>query len=350
MIDFSSNDYLNLSKHPDVIKAAYDAGKKYGCGATGSRLLSGNKRIFYEFEEQIAFDKKSESALIFVSGYQANLTVLSALCDKAVLANSNREAILFFDRLNHSSLYKAALLSSAKLERYQHNNIGMLEDLLKKYSDKKFAKFIVSETVFGMDGDLANVNELIILAEKYNAFLYLDEAHATGLYGNRGYGISTDFDMKKNISYVVMGTFSKAIGASGAYIACSNNIKNYLLQKCHGFIYSTAPSPMIIGAAQKSWKCIEKMNEDRKKLFSLSDYCRNLLKKKFNTMNSQTNIIPIRMQSDEETINYKNRLLQQNIMISAVRYPTVSAPRLRIAITSNHSVSDIDLLVELFAK
>ncbi len=348
-IDFSTNDYLNLSTNPEILHAAYEAGMKCGCGATGARLLSGNRNIFCEFEEQIARDKKAESSMIFCSGYQTNLTVLSALCDKKIFDASGKQAILFFDKLNHESLYKAAQLMSAKLERYRHNDTEMLETLLKKYEDKKFAKFIVSETVFGMDGDFADLQMLINLSQKYNAFLYLDEAHATGVFGIRGYGLSTDFDLK-NINCVVMGTFSKAVGVSGAYIACSKYIKDYLLQKCAGFIYSTAPSPMIIGAARKSWEIIGKMEKERKTLLSLSKYFRKSISHSFDTMNSQTNIIPIRMQSSEHAIRYRKYLLDKKIIVSALRQPTVSIPRLRIAITLAHSKKDIDDLLNTMSE
>ena len=345
VIDFSTNDYLNLSRNPEIVHAAYEAGMKYGSGATGSRLLSGNKKIFCDFEEQIAHDKKTESAMIFCSGYQANVAVLSALCDGKIFDLNGKQPILFFDKLNHESLYKAAAVTSSKLERYRHNDIDMLKNLLKKYDDKKFVKFIVSETVFGMDGDFADLQSLINLSQKYNALLYLDEAHATGLFGTKGYGLSTNFDMR-GINCVIMGTFSKAAGVSGAYIACSKDIKNYLLQKCSGFIYSTAPSPMIIGAAQKSWEIIGKMDKERKDLFSLSEYCRELVSQNFDTMNSQTNIIPIKMKSSKQAMDYKNLLLDKKIIVSAVRQPTVSVPRLRIAITLAHSREDIDALME----
>ena len=346
VLDFPTNDYLNLSRNPEIINAAYETGMKYGCGATGSRLLSGNKKIFCEFEKQISHDKKAESAMIFCSGYQANITAFSALCDRNIFDANGKTPILFFDKLNHESLYKAATLTSVKLERYRHNDTEMLENLLKKYDDKKFAKFIVSETVFGMDGDFADLQFLINLSRKYNALLYLDEAHATGLFGPRGYGLSTNFDMG-GINYVIMGTLSKAVGVSGAYIACSSDIKNYLLQRCSGFIYSTAPSPMIIGAAQKSWEMIGKMDKERERLFSLSEFFRKSISQNFDSMNSHSNIIPIRMKSSEDALRYKEYLFDNRIAVSVVRKPTVSTPRLRISITLAHSKEDVDRLVNV---
>jgi 8-amino-7-oxononanoate synthase len=346
-IDFSTNDYLSMSRNPEVLRAAFDAGMKYGCGATGSRLLSGNNELFEEFEKIIAKDKNTESAMIFSSGYQANLTVLSALCDSKVF--DKKQIVLFFDKLNHASLYNAALLTKAKLERYPHKNLEILEDLLKKHTSSNFAKIIVSETVFGMDGDIADLDGLIFLSKKYNAMLYLDEAHATGVIGKRGYGLSTQYDIGC-IDCVIMGTFSKALGVSGAYIACSEDIKNYLIQKCSGFIYSTAPSPLVIGAAKKSWELVGTMDKERRELMALSDYFRKKLLEDecggqvFDTMSSVTNIIPIKMQSSMSAINARDQLYKKNIIVSAVRQPTVSIPRIRISITSSISKENVDYL------
>ncbi|GHU18598.1 putative 8-amino-7-oxononanoate synthase [Alphaproteobacteria bacterium] len=333
-LDFSTNDYLNLSGNQEILEAAYEAGKKYGCGSTGSRLLSGNKQIFEEFEEQIAHDKNTEAALIFSSGYQANMTVLSALCDEKTL--DYKKAILFFDKLNHASLYKAAELCKCTLKRYPNNDMAALEALLEKHKDEDCVKFIVSETVFGMDGNCVNFLELIRLAREHNALLYLDEAHATGVFGKHGYGLSTDHDLS-DITCVIMGTFSKALGVSGAYVACSCDIRNYLLQKCSGLIYSTAPSPLVVGAAQKSWELVGQMNEQRKKLLETSERLRAFLAEHgFDTMNSCSHIIPIKMNSSTEALEYKELLASRGILVSAVRRPTVPTPRLRLALTLEH--------------
>ncbi|GHU11251.1 putative 8-amino-7-oxononanoate synthase [Alphaproteobacteria bacterium] len=337
-IDFSTNDYLNLGGNPEILEAAYEAGRKYGCGSTGSRLLSGNKEIFEEFEEQIAHDKNTEAALIFNSGYQANMTVLSALCDERTL--DYKKAMLFFDKLNHASLYKAADLCKCTLKRYPNNDQNALEDLLKKHKDEDCVKFIVSETVFGMDGNCANLAELIRLAREYNALLYLDEAHATGVFGHCGYGLSTDYDLS-DITCVIMGTFSKALGVSGAYVACFSDVKDYLLQKCSGLVYSTAPSPLVVGAAQKSWELVGQMNEQRKKLLETSEHLRvSLAKHGFDTMNSCSHIIPIKTSSSSEAMKYKELLANQGILVSAVRRPTVPTPRLRLALTLEHTKND----------
>ena len=178
VLDFSTNDYLNLSRHRDIVAAGEVASQRYGIGSTGSRLLSGNHKLFEEFEHVIAKDKKTDCSLIFNSGFQANISTLACILDEKVL---NTKPLVFFDKLNHSSLYQGVFLSKAELKRYRHNDINNLESLLTEYQNDTRPKFIVTETVFGMDGDIAPLQEIAILAKKFNAFLYLDEAHATGV-------------------------------------------------------------------------------------------------------------------------------------------------------------------------
>ncbi|MDR3031021.1 MAG: aminotransferase class I/II-fold pyridoxal phosphate-dependent enzyme [Holosporales bacterium] len=326
-LDFSSNDYLNLSNNENVIAAGYEAAKKYGAGSSGSRLLSGNKPIFEEFESQIAMDKNAESAIIFNSGFQANLGALSVLLDK--------DSTVIFDKLNHASMYQGAFISNAKLIRYNHLNYDQLESILKENENKNV--FIATETVFGMDGDMADLKALSFLSEKYNAILYLDEAHATGLYGKFGYGLSTNFNLNMERT-IIMGTFSKALGVSGAYIASSNIIIDYLIQKCKSFIYSTAISPFCIGAAQHSWNLIRNLGEVREKLMRDSQYIRDNIKDLgYKVIGNKTNIIPIIFENIEEVEAIRNRFLKEKIIVSLIRSPTSPTPRIRIALSASHS-------------
>jgi len=344
VLDFSTNDYLNLSRSKELLDAATIAGSTYGVGATGSRLLSGNREIFETLETQIAKDKNTEAALIFNAGFQANISVLSCLLDSKVLG---KKPLVFFDKLNHSSLYNAVFLSGAELIRYSHNNLLHLSELLKKYADTSIPKFIVTETVFGMDGDIADLQEIIALAQSYNAFLYLDEAHATGVLGHKGYGISTDFNLQP-INHLIMGTFSKALGCSGAYIACSNIIKGYLVNKSSGFIYSTALSPMVIGAANKAWDMVKHLDDERHALMTKASRLRTTLKTiGFDTGNSETHIIPIIIGTASNTMKTQQQLSKDSIIVSAIRPPTVQPGKscLRIALTSGHSDEDIDQLI-----
>lgn len=346
LIDFGSNDYLAFSKKKELLLAAKIAGEKYGIGSTGSRLLSGNNELFEELEAKIAIDKGTESALIFNTGFQANLAVLASLLDQKVL---KAKPVVFFDKLNHSSLYQAVFLSGAELVRYRHNDMQSLSDFLAKFHNDPRPKFIVTETIFGMDGDILPIKEIVDLAKKYQAFLYLDEAHATGVIGKGGYGLSSTIDLK-GISHLIMGTFSKALGCSGAYIACNEILKNYLINKATGFIYSTSNSPMVIGAVLKAWEMVRYLEPEREQLFGLAEYLRGKIKELgYNVGSSTSHIIPIIMGKEELTHKAKEKLLERNILVSSIRPPTVplGTSRLRIALKINHNKDHINQLVNI---
>lgn len=343
-INFSTNDYLALNDNAEILYAALEAGKKYGVGATGSRLLSGNSELFEEFESRIANDKKTEVALIFNTGFQANISVLSAILDTKIL---NAKPIVFFDMLNHASLYQAVFLSSPELVRYRHNDIEHLKVCLERYKDDNRPKFIVTETVFGMDGDVIDINEIVLLVRQYKTFLYLDEAHATGLLGPNGYGLSTTIELD-DVSCIIMGTFSKALGCCGAYVACNKILKDFLINKAQGFIYSTANSPMLVGAAYKAWDMIQYFDEKRKYLLNLSEYLRcKLTELGFDTGESTTNIIPVILRQEETALRFADKLLQNKIIVSCVRPPSVppGSSRIRLALTTKHNQSDIEKLI-----
>lgn len=344
-LDFSTNDYLNLSQNSQVINAATQASLRYGCGATGSRLLSGNLALYEEFEERIAKDKNTQAALIFNSGFQANITTLSSLLDEKILQTT---PIVFFDRLNHSSLYQAVFLSKAQLCRYKHNDMNDLEALLEQYKTPTRAKFIVTETIFGMDGDITPIEQIADLARKYGTFLYLDEAHATGVFGHHGYGFSSDISLQ-DIPCVIMGTFSKALGSSGAYIACSKLIKEFLINKAPGFIYSTAPSPGSVAAAFQAWKIVKDLGLERQNLQSLGSSLRAMLRERgFDTGPSNTHIVPIILKEEKYCLDIQAKLLKKNIIVSSIRPPTIppGSSRLRVALRAKHTLSDIEKLVQ----
>ncbi len=344
-LNFSTNDYLGLSNRKELIKSIKKYAHLYGIGSGSSRVLLEKYEIFELLEREIKNSKNTEAALILNSGYQANLSVLAALCDEVVLKN---QALVFFDKLNHASLYQGVFLSRAHLVRYHNNNMEYLKKCLEKFKQDSRPKFIVSETVFGMDGTLANIQELINLSREYNAFLYLDEAHATGVFGRNGYGLSTLFNLR-GIPHLIMGTFSKALGAFGAYIACSQAVKDYIINKSTGFIYSTALPPIIIGAALEAWKMLPRYEKKRAQLSKNANALRVQLNELgFNTGNSSTHIIPIILGSEEKVLKAKENLFNKGIILSAIRPPTVppSTSRLRIALNINHSKSDINKLIE----
>lgn len=348
-LNFSSNNYLGFSSNFEIIEAAINAARIYGVGATGSRLLSGNLDIFEQLEDKIARDKKRESALIFNSGFQANITTLSTLLDKDVL---KQVPLVFFDKLNHASLYQAVSLSSPYLIRYRHCDMRHLSILLEKYRDDKRPKFIVSETLFGMDGDIVPIEHLIYLARKFRAFLYLDEAHATGVLGKEGYGLSTDVNLEE-IPCLVMGTFSKAIGSSGGYVTCDSIVKEFLLNKAKGFIYSTANSPMVIGAVRESWERIKNCHKERKHLKFLGNLLRSLLiGEGFDIGSSVTHIVPIIVKEEKRALDMWKGLLDNNIVTSCIRPPSVpiGKSRIRIALCSYHNEMDIKRLVKILKQ
>jgi 8-amino-7-oxononanoate synthase len=346
--DFSSNDYLGLGTHPDLVAAACKSAQHYGIGSTGSRLLSGNRDIFTTLETRIAKDKNTESALIFSSGYQANVSVLATLLDKKILGT---QAIVFFDKANHNSLYQGVALGGAHLVRYRHGSERHLMNRLEEYKGDPRPKFIVTETLFGMEGDIAPLDVILTLARAYRAFVYLDDAHATGISGPRGYGQSTSL-MLENIPHAVMGTFSKALGCTGAYIACSKVTRDYLINHCGGFVYSTALSPIIIGAAAAAWEMIPSLEYKRTTLYKNADYLRKGLANKFRFCEAKTPIIPLIIGDEKMTLLAGESLKGAGIAVSVIRPPTVAegTARLRISVTSEHTTENLNALIVGLSK
>jgi 8-amino-7-oxononanoate synthase len=341
--DFSSNDYLCLAQRGDIVEAGHECAKKYGAGATGSRLLSGNLDCFEELEFQVAQFKNAEAALVFSSGYQANASGLAALLDKTLW--SGAEPLVFTDRLNHASLHHACQLAGVKQIRFRHNDMAHLAELLSKHQESSQPKIIVSETVFGMEGDLLPIEQLAELALQHKAVVYLDEAHATGVWGPEGRGLGAiqhpAIDTLKTLGHwVIMGTFSKAVGVSGAYIACSEIFKQYLINRCTGFVYSTAPSPFVIGAVSKALKIIPDLNKERGMLQTAADTLRQRVHELgFDTGLSNTHIVPLLVGNNNACLELKAHLQQAGIRTSAVRPPTVppNAARVRLALNTGHS-------------
>lgn len=340
--DFSSNDYLCLAQRGDIVEAGHECAKKYGAGATGSRLLSGNLDCFEQLESQVAQFKNAEAALVFSSGYQANASGLAALLDKSLW--SGVDPLVFTDRLNHASLHHACQLAGVKQIRFRHNDMAHLAELLAKHTESTQPKIIVSETVFGMEGDLLPVEQLAEIALQHKAVVYLDEAHATGVWGPQGRGLGAITDpaidaLKAMGHWVIMGTFSKAVGVSGAYIACSETFKQYLVNRCTGFVYSTAPSPFVIGAVSKALEIIPTLNKERCALHTAAETLRSRVHEQgFDTGLSNTHIVPLVVGSNTACLELKAHLQQAGIRCSAVRPPTVppNAARVRLALNTGH--------------
>ncbi len=341
-VNFSCNDYLNLSRSRILRMRAISFAQQYGMGSTASRLMTGNYEIYEAIEQKMADAVGKPSALVFNSGYQANATILSALMDRSVLGT---DAVMFCDRFCHHSILQAAKLSDAEMQRYRHLDLNHLEDLLKKSQQKNIARFIVSETLFGMDGDRADIPNLIALAKKYNAFLYLDDAHAVGVLGKNGFGLAADY--ASDIDCIV-GTFGKAFGSAGAYVACNHVIREYLINRCGGFMFSTALPPVVWGAIDAAIEVVPTLTQDRSKIIANADYLRSALRSnKFNLAASDAQIVPIIAGGSFEAVKMQKDLESLGILCVAVRPPTVSkdSARLRISITAAHSIAQIDQLI-----
>ena len=344
MVNFSSNDYLGLSQNKIMKNDTIRVIKKHGIGSGSSRLVSGNFDFHEKIESLLAKKKRSQSSIIFSTGYLANYSVLSSILSSDVFTKT---PIVFSDKLNHQCIYEGCKNKKINFLRFKHNDMNHLEYLLKKNKLKSNPKFILSESVFSMDGDFADIKNLVYLKKKYNSFLFLDEAHATGIYGNEGFGFSTKF---KNDIDCVTGTFSKAFGSFGAYISCRKNLKSFLINKCPSFIYSTSLPFSLLASIYSAIKIIPKLNNERKKLIKNSFIFRNMLKKEnFNIGNSQTNIIPIIIGNTNKTILISKKLEKKGIYIVPIRPPSVpsNTSRLRISISSNHSQNDIKKLFNL---
>ncbi|MEO5377545.1 MAG: 8-amino-7-oxononanoate synthase [Magnetococcus sp. DMHC-6] len=346
LINFSSNNYLGLANNPILIKKARLYCKKYGVGAQASRLVCGNSPLFDLVETKLAQGKKSEAALVFNSGFQANCAILAALLDKNIL--NNQLPLVFSDRLNHASIHQGCLLAGVHQKRYHHNDLNHLEHLLQQSAAQKGPKFILSETVFSMDGDQADVAGLIQLKERYGAFLYLDEAHATGVLGPNGFGLAAEFPGGADL---VMGTFSKALGGFGAYAACSRLLRDYLINRAAGLIYSTALPPAVLGTMAAALELLPALGEQRQKLTRLGQQLRiHLQEIGLNTGNSSTQIVPLFLGAEHTALQWSQSLEKAGLLAVAIRPPTVpmGQSRLRFSLTADHTNLDLaQLLVEI---
>lgn len=341
LVDFSSNDYLGLSHHPALIRRAGEFTERWGTGAGASRLVSGNLPPAARIEEKIARGKGTEAALIFVSGVQANLTLLPALLDARVLGG---EALVYADRLNHASLIQGCAAAGVRQIRFRHNDLFHLEELLERQKDEARPRVIITETVFSMDGDRTDIPALTVLAEKYDAFLYLDEAHATGVLGEGGFGLAHGLR-----NGLVMGTFSKGLGGFGAYAACSHGLRDYLVNRCGGVIYATALPPAVLGAMDAALDLLPGLDAERTRLAAHGERFRAALRAAgLDTGASSTQIVPLILGAEERALNMASRLEAEGFLAVAIRPPTVPAgtSRIRFTFSALHTDAQREALTE----
>lgn len=342
-IDFSSNDYLGLSWHPRLIEEAKKAIDKFGTASAASRLMSGDLEIHHLLEEKIAQFKNKKAALVFNSGYQANIGIISSLY---------REGdCIFSDRLNHASIIDGIRLSGARFFRFQHNDARHLELLLQKERSKFHNALIVTETIFSMDGNKAPLKELVQLKNKYNCQIMADEAHATGIFGKNGSGMVEEEGLQEKID-LIMGTFSKALGSFGAYLATSKRIVEYLINTSRSFMYSTALPPTIIACNLASIELIKEEPQRRLKLLESSQYFRERLKSKGFQVLGASQIIPVVLGENKKALQFAKALQEKSYWVLPIRPPTVpqGEARLRFSLTFNHSREILEKLIDDISK
>src|SRR6266545_6612006 len=251
--NFASNDYLALRFHKALIERAAEWAKAHGVGSGASRLVTGNLDLFAPIEAKVAKLKRKPAALVMASGFQTNAAVLQALLDRTVLG---AEPLVFTDRLNHASLHFGCQAAGVHQLRYRHCDAGHLRELLSQYQDDDWPKFILTESVFSMDGDVAPLSEIAALSRAHGATLVVDDAHATGILGDEGRGLSDNAD-------IAIGTFSKALGGFGGYVASTGMVRDYLVNRCSGLIYSTALPPPVLGAIDAALDLVPGMDAAR---------------------------------------------------------------------------------------
>ncbi len=334
-LNFSSNDYLGLANHPRIIKEVQKALNKYGFGSCASRLLSGGSSIHKSLEEMVARFKNTEAALVFNSGYSANSGIIPSITDE--------DTVIFSDEFNHASIIDGCRLSKCNVQKYKHKDISHLEYLLQKVKLKK--KLVITDTVFSMDGDIAPIRDIYYLCKKYKALLYLDDAHGTGVLGN-GKGSLSHFNLTPESWIIQMGTFSKALGSFGAFVAGDSEIIQWILNNARIFMFSTALPACVAAASIAALKLIEKNTRLVKKLWTNREIlAQKLVESGFDIMGSETPIIPINTGTIENTLRISKQLLKKGIYAPAIRPPTVQTPRIRINITASHNNEDIEKLL-----
>ncbi len=338
-LSFCSNNYLGLANHPKIKQAAIEAIHRYGWGAGASRLVSGTMTLHQELEKKIAEFKGTEAALLFPTGYMANLGALCALISKG--------DIVIGDKLNHASIIDGCRLSGAMFRIYPHKDVGQLESLLQRSSGYR-RKLVVTDSVFSMDGDTAPLAEIAGIVKKYDAILMVDDAHATGVFGKQGKGLIEHCGLEGKID-IVMGSFSKAIGGVGGFIAGSKPLIDFLKNKARSFIYTTALPPAVCAASLAGLTLIQEDASLIDSLWRNITFLKTRLLRFTKTISVESPIIPLIVGSAEDAVNAAAKLYENGILIPAIRPPTVpqGTSRLRISLMATHSERDISRLIEI---
>jgi 8-amino-7-oxononanoate synthase len=343
VLSLCSNNYLGLANHPEVIDAAVTAARQFGVGSGASRLISGSMRVHHELEQRLAAFKGVEACLLFTSGYHANLGVIGSLVGEG-------DAV-FSDALNHASLIDGCRLSRAAVYVYPHRDLAALEQRLR--AAPALRRLIVTDSVFSMDGDAAPLGAICDLAERYDAMVMVDEAHATGVLGPRGAGLVEALGLADRIT-VQMGTLGKALGGFGAYVAGSSALIDFLVNRARTFIFTTALPPPVVAAAAAALTIVEREPERRAALRSLAERLRRGLRAGgYDVRGDDTcHIIPVMVGDAEATMALSSALLERGVLAHGIRPPTVpdGTARIRATVMATHSEADIDEAIAAFAS
>jgi glycine C-acetyltransferase len=346
VINLSSNNYLGLTTHPKLRRAAIDATRKFGVGSGAVRTIAGTMKMHMDLEAQIAAFKKVEACVVFQSGFAANAGTVSAILGK--------DDLVISDELNHASIIDGCRLSRATIKVFKHKDASDCERVLQETKDWNGKKLLISDGVFSMDGDIANLPALCELAEKYNCIMMVDDAHSSGVLGNRGRGTIDHLNCHGRVD-IQVGTLSKAIGSIGGYVCGSRDLIDFLHQRARPFLFSTSHPPSVTATCQAAFELLDSEAGDKliKKLWANTKFFKRKLKKLgFNTGKSETPITPIMVGEAAKAFQFSRELFAEGVFAGAIGFPTVpeGKARLRTIVTATHKRADLERAAEIIGR
>jgi glycine C-acetyltransferase len=346
VINLSSNNYLGLTTHPRLRRAAIDATRKFGVGSGAVRTIAGTMKMHMDLEEQIARFKKAEACVVFQSGFTANAGTVSAILGK--------EDLVISDELNHASIIDGCRLSRATIKVFKHKDAADCERVLQESKDWNGKKLLISDGVFSMDGDIADLPALCDLAEKYGCIMMVDDAHASGVLGSRGRGTIDHHNCHGRVD-IQVGTLSKAIGSVGGYVCGSRDLIDFLQQRARPFLFSTSHPPSVTASCQSAFELLDSEAGDKliKKLWANTKFFKRRLKKLgFNTGKSETPITPIMVGDAAKAFQFSQELFDEGVFAGAIGFPTVpeGKARLRTIVTATHKRADLERAAETIER
>jgi glycine C-acetyltransferase len=346
VVNLSSNNYLGLTTHPKLRRAAIDAIRKFGVGSGAVRTITGTMKIHMDLEEQIARFKKVEACVVFPSGFAANAGTVSAILGK--------EDLIISDELNHASIIDGCRLSRATIKVFKHKDVADCERVLKETENWNGKKLLITDGVFSMDGDVADLPGLCDLAEKYNCIMMVDDAHASGVLGSRGRGTIDHHNCHGRVD-IQVGTLSKAVGSLGGYVCGSRDLIEFLYHRARPFLFSTSHPPSVAATCQAAFDVLDSETGEKliKKLWSNTKFFKRKLKKLgFNTGKSETPITPIMVGDAAKAFDFSRELFSEGVLAMAIGYPTVpeGKARLRTIVTATHKRADLERAAEIIER